>query len=147
MPARIYRGPADRQPKTISNRTVSGALLPGTAVLVGVNQLTQATNATSGRIALLSHRDWMGVSATAFDNTDPLLTPYLSGDTGEAYVLETGQAYQWAMAAGTYTHGQALTVGASGRLTAAGASPVVAYYDGGASVAHLAGDLAPVVIA
>jgi hypothetical protein len=145
MPNRVYRGPADRQPKTLSNRTVNGALLPCTAVLVSATQFSQATSASGGRLALLGSRDFYGTAH--FDATDPLLTAYASGDTGVAYVLEPGQEYQWALAAATYTHGQELTVGASGRLTAASAGNiVVAHYDG-ATGAKSAGDLGDVVIA
>lgn len=145
MPNRVYRGPADRQPKTLSNRTVNGALLPCTGVFVSATQFSQATAPTGGRLVLLGNRDFY--STAQFDATDPLLTAYASGDTGVAYVLEPGQEYQWALAAATYTHGQELTVGAAGRLTAAASTNVVvAYYDG-ATGAKSAGDLGDVVIA
>ena len=64
-----------------------------------------------------------------------------------AYELEPGQRYTWAMAAGTYTNGQELTIGAAGRLAAAATTNVViAYYDGpGATLT--AGQLADVAIA
>jgi hypothetical protein len=145
MAKRIYTGPQDRQPKTISNRTVNGALLPGTAVAVGATQFSQATSASGVRLALLSDRDFYSLGQ--FDANDPLKTPYVSGETGVAYELEVGQRHMWAMAAGTYTNGQELTVGAAGRLTAAAAAGiVVAFYDGpGATLA--AGDLADVAIA
>lgn len=147
MASRVYRGPADRQPKTISNRTVNGALLPATAVTVSATQFSQATAPTGGRLALLADRDFYSASANAFNSTDPLATAYTSGETGVAYVLEPGQEYQWAMAAATYTTGQELTVAASGRLAAAATgNVVVAYFDGpGAAVS--AGALADVVIA
>lgn len=148
MPSRIYRGPANREPRTISNRIVQGALLPCTAVLVSQYQFNQATSATAGRFALLANRDWHGSMSGSFaSSTDPLSTPYSTGDTGVAFVLEPGQEYVWAMAAGTYTNGQALTIGAGGYLTAAGGSPVVAYYDGGTNVTYGTGALADVVIA
>jgi 2-keto-4-pentenoate hydratase len=145
MTRRIYNGPQDRQPKTITNRTVNGALLPGTAVFVTATQLNQATSVMGGRIALLADRDFY--SAGQLDGTDPLKTPYASGDTGVAYELEVAQRYSWAMAAGTYTNGQELTIGAAGRLLAAVAGDrVVAHFDGpGATLA--AGDLADVAIA
>ena len=147
MPNRVYRGPSNRQPNTIGNRTVAGPYLPCTAVLVGWFQLTQANDANSGRIALLSNRDWYGSFAHASSLTDPLLIPYATGETGEAYVLEAGQYYLWAMAAGTYANGQPLTVGAGGRLTAASAgNVVVAYYDQ-ANATLTGGVLADVVIA
>lgn len=133
----IYRGPANRSPRTISDKTVAAALLPGTAVFVGTT-LTQATAVSGGRLALLSNREF-------FDQSDT--TAYASGDTGVAYRLEPEMEVQWAMAAGTYTLGQELTVAASGRLAAAASTNVVvAYYDqAGATLA--AGALADVVIA
>ncbi len=145
MTRRIYNGPQDRQPKTITNRTCAAALLPGTAVAVGATQLSQATSASGVRLALLADRDFY--STGQFDANDPLTTAYASGDTGVAYELEPGQRYSWAMAAGTYTNGQELTVGAAGRLAAATTGGiVVAYYDGpGATLA--AGVLADVAIA
>ncbi|WP_343639018.1 hypothetical protein [Roseateles sp.] len=145
MAARVYRGPQDRNPKTLSNRTVNGALLPCTAVVVSATQFSQATAVSGGRLALLADRDYYGVNH--FNANDPLKTAYTSGDTGVAYILEPSQEYQWAMAAGTYTNGQELTLGAGGRLTAAASGNiVVAYYDGpGATKA--AGDLADVITA
>lgn len=113
---RIYRGPQDRQPKTVSDKTVAGAYLPGTFVTEGASTLTQATTA-AGLLRLLASRDFY--SAGAMDATDPLLTAYASGDTGVAFRIEPGQEYQAAVAAATYTFGQELTVGASGRLVAA----------------------------
>jgi hypothetical protein len=147
MSKRIFTGPQDHQPKTFSNRTVSGALLPATAVFVGATTLTQATAASGGRLALLANRDFYADPAQYFTSTDPLLTPYATGETGVAYELEPGQRYTWAMAAGTYTNGQELTVGAAGRLTAAAAAGiVVAHYDGpGATLS--AGALADVSVA
>ena len=145
MAKRIYTGPQDRQPKTITNRTVGAALLPGTAVAVGATSLTQATSASGVRLALLSDRDFY--STAQLDATDPLTTAYASGDTGVAYELEPGQRYMWAMAAATYTNGQELTVAAAGRLAAAAATNVVvAYYDG-AGATLTAGQLADVAIA
>lgn len=146
MSNRIYTGPADRQPKTISNRTVTGALLPGTMVSVLISTLAQATAPTAVRLALLADRDFY--SDGHMDAVNPLLTPYASGDTGVAYVLEPGQKYMAAVAAATYTNGQELTVGAAGRLAAAATTNVVvAYYDGPNGVARSAGDLVDVVIA
>ena len=143
MANRIFRS-ASECARTISDKTVTGALLPGTAVFVGATALTQATAASGGRLALLGDRDYYGLSAAA---TDPLLTPYVSGETGIAYLLEPDHEVQWAMAAGTYTFGQELTVAASGRLAAAASTNiVVAHYDQtGATLA--AGALADVVIA
>jgi hypothetical protein len=141
MANRIFRS-ARGNPRTLSHIPVAGALLPGTAVLVGAT-LAQATTASGGRLALLGDRDYYGLSSAA---TEPLLTPYVSGETGIAYLLEPQDEVQWAMAAATYTYGQELTVGAAGRLTAAVATNiVVAHYDqAGATLA--AGALADVCI-
>ena len=144
MASRIYRGPADRQPKTVSSKTVTGALLPCTLVTEGATALSQAT-ANGPMLRLLSNRDFY--SEGAFNVTDPLLTPYVSGETGVAYVLEPTQVYQVALAAATYTYGQELTVGAAGRLGAAASTNVVIGYFKGTPGAFAAGALADVEIA
>ncbi|MFO1163405.1 MAG: hypothetical protein U1E60_31535 [Reyranellaceae bacterium] len=145
MSNRIYTGPQDRQPKTISNRTCAAALLPGTFVNVNATQFTQATSVSGGRVALLANRDFYGL---ATDSSDPLKTAYQIGETGIAYELRPVQTYMAALAAGTYTSGQELTIGASGRLTAAATGDrVMAYFDGPNGSVLAAGDLADVVIA
>lgn len=147
----VYRGPTDRQPKTISNRTVNGALLPCTFVMVGASQFTQATAVSGGRVALLANRDFYSPMGAHFDSTNPLLTPYTSGETGVAYELEPGQVYQVAAAAATYTNGQEVTIAASGRIAAAAAAGVVVGHvdlpAGTASRVVAAGELVDVVIA
>lgn len=147
MTKRIFNGPQDRQPKTITNRTVNGALLPATAVFVGATQLSQATSASGGRLALLANRDFYADPAQQFTSTDPLLTAYASGDTGVALELEPGQRVTWAMANAAYTNGQELTVAASGRLAAAASTNVVVAYFDEAGRTPAAGGLAEVVIA
>lgn len=143
---RVFRGAGDH-PRVISDRTVTGALLPCTAVSIGASALTQATSASAVRLALLMNRDFYGAPADAFSSTSPLLTAYTSGETGLAMVIRPGDEVTWAMAAGTYTNGQELTVAAGGRLAAAAATNiVVAHYDGpGATLS--AGDLADVCVA
>jgi hypothetical protein len=145
MTKRVFNGPQDRQPKTITNRTCSAALLPATFVTIGASTVSQATAPNTSRIGLLSDRDWY--STSQFDANDPLKVAYASGDTATVYELEPAQRYSVAMAAGTYTNGQELTVAAAGRLAAAATTNVVvAYYDGpGATLA--AGDIADVAIA
>ena len=142
MPNRIYRGPQDRQPKTVSSKTVAGAYLPGTFVTEGASTLTQATAFAPG-LRLLGNRDFY--SDGALTATDPLLTAYASGDTGVAFKIEPGQEYQAAMAAATYTYMQELTVGASGRLAAASTGNVVVAFAKAAG-AKSAGDLMDVEI-
>lgn len=137
MANRIYRGPASRQPITVSDKTVAGAYLPGTFVTEGASALTAAT-APAPLLRLLANRDFY--SEGAFTATDPLLTAYASGDTGVAYVLEPGQTYQAAAAAATYAFGTELTVGAAGRLVTAVATNLVIGYSKSAG-AKSAGDL------
>ena len=142
---RVFRS-AKEDPRVISDRTVSGALLPCTAVFIGASQLTQATAVSGGRLALLGNRDFFGSTASGFTATDPMLTAYTSGETGLAYLIEPQDEVVWAMAAGTYTNGQELTVAASGRLAAAATgNVVVAHFDqAGATLAT--GDLADVCV-
>lgn len=142
--ARLYRGPNDRQPKTVSNKTVTGALLPATFVTEGATALAAAT-APGPMVRLLSNRDFY--SEGAFTATDPLLTPYVSGETGVAYVLEPGQTYQVALAAATYAYGQELTIAAAGRAAAAASTNVVIGFFKGTPGAFAAGALADVEIA
>jgi len=142
--ARAYRGPNDRQPKTVSNKTVTGALLPCTFVTEGATALAQAT-ANGPMLRLLANRDFY--SEGAFTSTDPLLTAYVSGETGVAYVLEPGQTYQVAMAAATYAYGQELVVAAAGRAAAAASTNQVIGYFKGTAGAYAAGALADVEIA
>ena len=144
MANRMYRGPADRQPKTVSNKTVTGALLPCTFVTEGATALAAAT-ANGPMVRLLANRDFY--SDGSFTATSPLLTPYVSGETGVAYVMEPGQVYQVAMAAATYTYGQELVVAAAGRAAAAASTNQVIGYFRGTPGAFAAGDLADVEIA
>lgn len=136
MPSRAYRGPVGRQPVIISNKTVAGAYLPCTFVTEGASTLTQATAAGPG-LRLLINRDFY--SEGHFNATDPLLTAYASGDTGEAAVLEPGQTWQAAMAAATYTYGQELTVAANGRLAAAASTNIVVGFARGAGAISAGG--------
>lgn len=141
----IYRGPSSGHPRTVSDKPVAAALLPGTFVTEGATTLTQAA-AFGHKQRLLTHRDFYSSFGSAFDASHPLKQPYQAGETGVAYVLEPGQQYQAAMAAGNYTYGQPLTIDASGRLTAAAAgNVVVAFADKAANVA--AGDLLDIEIA
>ena len=136
---RIFRGSIDEQPKTVS-KPVTGELLPATFVTIGASALAQAT-APAGRLGILAYRD--------FYNQDHV-APYPSGNTGIAYRVEPELEFQVAVAADTYTFGQELTVGASGRLTAAAPGDVVvAFFDEAskAGIAQYAGALCDVVIA
>lgn len=140
---RIYRGPNDRQPKTVSSKTVAGAYLPGTFVTEGATTLTQAT-AHAPMLRLLGNRDFY--SEGAFSSTNPLLTAYASGDTGVAYTLEVGQVYLIAAAAATYSYGQALAVATAGRVAAAGVSTDIVGFSRHVGAVS-AGDLIEVEIA
>jgi hypothetical protein len=140
---RVYRGPADRQPETVSDKTVAGAYLPCTFVTEGATTLTQAT-AFAAFLRLLANRDYY--STGQFDANDPLKVAYASGDSGVAYKLEPGQTYQAAVAAATYAWGTELTVGAAGRVLAATAGQVVVAFSRAVG-AKSAGDLIDIEIA
>lgn len=144
---RVYRtGSGVPRPRTITDRTVAGAYLPGTFVFIGATTLTQAAAPTGGRLAILGDRDYYAAGGVTL-STDPLLTPYASGESGVAYLPKPDDEFACAMAAGTYTTGQELTVAASGRLAAAVATNVVvAHFDQPGAVLT-AGQLADVVIA
>lgn len=117
----IYRGPvtSGHQPRT-SNKPVSGAYLPGCFVEETATALTQITTALAKLPMILGTADYKG---------QDVATAYMSGETGVAYHLEPGQVYQARMAAATYAKDAPLTIGASGRLTAATAgTPVVAFF-------------------
>ena len=130
--------------RTITDKTVTGALLPGTMVFVGATALTQATAPTAGRLAILGDRDYYSPGGISLA-TDPLMTPYVSGESGVAYLPKPDDEFACALAAATYNPGQELTVGASGRLVAAASTNVVvAYYDQ-PTKAVAAGELADVV--
>lgn len=143
---RVFRGSCDH-PRVISDRTVSGALLPCTAVSIGASTLTQATTPSAVRLALLMNRDFYAPTADAFTTTNPLQSAYVSGETGLAMVIRPGDEVVWAMAAATYTNGQELTVAASGRLAAAASGNVVVAYFDETGATKSAGDLADVCIA
>ena len=117
----IFRGPVSdpRQPRTV-NKPVATALLPGAFVEETATQLAVITTAVAKLPMILSNQDYMEQDTA---------TAYVAGDTGVAYHLEPGQVYQVRMAAATYTLNQPLTIGASGRATAAtAASIVVGFY-------------------
>jgi len=136
----IYRGPVTSgwQPRTVSDKTVAGAYLPGTFVEEAADTLVQLTTALAKLPMILGNMD--------FKDQD-IATAYTSGDTGVAYHLEPGQVYQARLAAATYAKDAPLTIGDAGRLTAAtAATPVVAFFSD-APDAYSAGDLADVVIA
>lgn len=143
---RVFRGAGDG-PRVISDRTVTGALLPCTAVSVGASALAQATTPSAVRLALLANRDFYAAPADAFDSTNPLLRAYVSGETGLALMIRPQDEVTWAMAAGTYTNGQELTVAAAGRLAAAASTNVVVAYFDQAGATLAAGDLADVCVA
>jgi hypothetical protein len=137
MASRAYRGPNDRQPKTVSDKTVGAALLPCTFVTESATAFAAAT-AFGPNLRLLLDREYY--STDFYDGTNPLLTAYASGDTGIAAVIEPGQTYQVAMAAATYTWGQEVVVAAAGRAAGAAAAGVVVGFTRFAG-AKSAGDL------
>ena len=133
----IWRGPIDRQPRTI-NLPVAGAYLPGTFVENTATTLAQITTPAGKRPLVLGNID--------FKDQSPLVA-YTSGDTGLAYEVQPNDVYQCAMAAATYTKNQELTIAASGRLAAAASTNIVVAFFDDAPGAFSAGQLADVVIA
>lgn len=133
---KVYRG-SNEQKKTISNLKTAGAYLPGTFCSLSATTLTQATTAAQ-RVVLLANREFGGQSID---------TAYASGDTAVAYELVPTEPYVARFAAATYTYGQELTVGASGRLAAAASTNVVIGFYTGSGVALSAGDLDEFVVA
>ncbi|CAN5717178.1 hypothetical protein BH10PSE18_BH10PSE18_08270 [soil metagenome] len=144
---RIFRsGSTTPRPRTITDKTVSGALLPGTAVVIGATQLTQATAVAGARFGILGDRDYYSAGGIGL-STDPLMTPYVSGDSGVAYLPKPDDEFAMALAAATYTYGQELTIGAAGRLVAAASGGIVVAYFDQPGKAVAAGELCDVVIA
>lgn len=133
----IYRGPTDRQPRTIQ-KEVAGAYLPGTFVEDTGSALSQITTALAKLPLLLGNADYAG---------QDIATAYTSGDTGVAYELEPGQVYQAALAAATYAKDAPLTIAASGQLAAATVGTKVVAFFSDTPGAYTAGQLADVVIA
>lgn len=133
----IFRGPIERQPRTV-NKPVNGALLPGTFVEETATQLAQITTALAKRPLILSNVEFKDQDAT---------TAYTSGDTGVAYEPMPGDVFRCAMANATYAKGAPLTIAASGRLAAATAATVVVAFFDDTPGAYAAGALADVVIA
>ncbi len=147
MTYRAYRGPANREFVTNSDKTVNGALLPCTFVTEDGTQFSQATSPVpAGALRLLINRDFYAPSADFFNATNPLQSAYVSGETGIAAVLEPGQRWLVAVAAATYAVGQELTIAAAGRAAAAASTNVVRAYSREAG-AKSAGDLMEVEIA
>lgn len=133
----IFRGPIERQARTI-NKPVTGDLLPGTFVEETATNLVQLTTAIAKKPLILTNLD--------FKNQD-LNAAYVSGDTGVAYEPMPNDVFQCRLAAATYTKNQPLTIGASGRLTAATAATIVVAWFDDTPGAYAAGALADVVIA
>ena len=134
----IFRGPIEHQPRTI-NLPVAGAYLPGIIVTEDGTNLTMATGADDeNEMFVLGNVD--------FKDQD-IATAYTSGDTGVAFEMLPGLIFQARLAAGTYAKGDALSIGASGRLEAAATGEVVVARFEGTPGAKSAGDLDDVKIA
>ena len=135
----IYRGPVEREPRTI-NLPVAGAYSPGILVTEDGSNLTVATTSDMGeRLLVLSNMRFK--EQTTAD-------AYTSGDTGIAYEPRPQDVFQVRMAADTYAKGDKLTIDASGYLAKAVDSPagdvVYAYFDGTAGSVS-AGELQDVI--
>lgn len=142
----IYRGPLDKQPRTVSDQVLAGAYKPGVICTSDGATLTVATASDMGeRVYILGIRDFYGQwDAT----TAPAETAYASGDTAVAYEPAPGDVFQVRLLNATYAKGDKLTLDADGYLAKAVDSPagdvVVAYFDDTAG-AYTAGALADVV--
>lgn len=135
----IWRGRIDKQPHTVNLPTAAASMLPGTLVEIASGKLTTLTTAMRKNFYVLGDLDIVGRDVA---------TAYADGETAIAYEAEDRQVFQCRMAAGTYAKGDALTIGASGRLTAASAisTAVIAYFDDTAGTLA-AGVLADCIIA
>jgi hypothetical protein len=131
----IYRGPIERQPRTI-NKPVAGAYLTGTMVEETATELVQITTGLAKRPLILTNMD--------FKDQD-IATAYTDEDTGIAYEPMPGDVFQCRVAAATYAKGAPLTIAASGRLAAATAATVVVAFFDDTPGAKSAGDLVDVV--
>lgn len=61
--------------RTLSDRTVSGTLLPATAVLIGAYQVTQASSASGGRWGILGDRDFYTPPGSTSGGPGPFTGP------------------------------------------------------------------------
>ena len=137
----IWRGRIDKQPHTVNLPMAAASVKPGTAMEVtAAGKLAVLTSAMKKNFYILGELDIIGRDVD---------TAYAADETAIAYECEPMQVYQCRMAAGTYAKGDALTIGASGYMTAASAisTAVVAYYDDAITTARSAGDLADCIIA
>jgi hypothetical protein len=140
--SKVYRGQIDNQPKTVTG-LAAAAYQPATVATYDGTTLTAATNtdatpATGKRLFILDNLGFLG---------GDIDTAIASGSTAQAYRLEPEQEFQVEMVNATYTFGQKLSVGASGRLAAATTGDLVVAYFDQAGAALAAGVLADVVIA
>jgi hypothetical protein len=137
MPNRIFRGQIGvTVPKTL-NLPVVGAYLPGIFVVSDGTQLT-AANGAEGRVLVLGNKDFHEQSVN---------DAYVAGDTGIGYRPRDEDEYLVRFAAGSYTTGQALSIGATGLAKAAAVSDVVVAYFDQPDATLSANDFADVVIA
>ncbi|SMB87973.1 hypothetical protein SAMN05660772_02788 [Pasteurella testudinis DSM 23072] len=104
----IYRGPVEREPKTI-NLPIKEALKPGTVVKIVDGKFEKATDAKGRRFVLQNSR-YLG--QTIHD-------AYKAGETAIAFRLEPEHEYFLQLKDGAYTHGQELTIDTDGKLAPA----------------------------
>lgn len=132
---KIFRGPVERQARTVT-RNVAGAYLPGTLVEDDGTELTELTTALSKRPLVLNASDFAGQA---------LSDAYVSGATAVAYEPQANDVFQCRMAAATYSVNDPLTIGASGQLEAAAAGGVVVAFFSDTAGAVAAGELMDVI--
>ncbi|HDR1174444.1 hypothetical protein ACFGWO_07530 [Pasteurella multocida] len=113
----IYRGPVEREPKTI-NLVINDTSSPGVVVKLNAGKLEAATDA-KGRRFLLANRRFAGQTIDQ---------AYTKGDTAIAFRLEPEHEYYAQLADDTYQPGDALTAKTGGKLAKAVAGDVVLFF-------------------
>lgn len=116
----IYRGPAEREPETIT-LPVGGPFYPGTVVTYSNGTTAVSATAAALRWGILCNNRFIGQS---------IQEPFATGDTVSVYRVEGEQEYYARMEAGSYNAGQELTIGTGGAFKAAATgNRVVATFD------------------
>lgn len=113
----IYRGPVEREPKTIT-LPINDNSAPGVVVKINAGKFEAATDA-KGRRFLLANLRFTGQT---------IEQAYAKGDTAVAFRLEPEHEYYAQLAADTYAPGDELTAKADGKLAKATAGDVVLFY-------------------
>lgn len=134
----IFRGPPSRVARTI-NLPVTTAALPGSmVVVVGATLVVAVAADREKNLLILSNKDFFGQDVE---------TVYTANETAVAYQPEPTLQFQVRLAADTYAVGDALSIGALGRLRKALTTETVIARFTGTAGAIVAGVLSDVEIA